>query len=127
MSARVPRSAPTRDPRPSSGAPARRVRYPAVVPKLRVGVIFGGRSTEHEVSVVSATTVVKGLDPSRIAEYCFDLCKSFAFVFTDKENHPIVTCDDAQLRHGRLLMVAAIGHTLRTALGLLGIEVLEEM
>jgi D-alanine-D-alanine ligase len=35
------------------------------VPKLRVGVIFGGRSTEHEVSVVSATTVVKGLDPSR--------------------------------------------------------------
>jgi D-alanine-D-alanine ligase len=30
-----------------------------------VGVIFGGRSTEHEVSVVSATTVVKALDPSR--------------------------------------------------------------
>jgi D-alanine-D-alanine ligase len=33
--------------------------------RLRVGVIFGGRSTEHEVSVVSATTVVKALDPSR--------------------------------------------------------------
>jgi D-alanine-D-alanine ligase len=30
-----------------------------------VGVIFGGRSTEHEVSVVSATTVLKALDPSR--------------------------------------------------------------
>ncbi|MEE8558295.1 MAG: D-alanine--D-alanine ligase family protein [Myxococcota bacterium] len=33
--------------------------------KLRVGVIFGGISTEHEVSVVSATTVLKALDPSR--------------------------------------------------------------
>jgi D-alanine-D-alanine ligase len=35
------------------------------VPKLRVGVIFGGRSTEHEVSLASATTILKALDPSR--------------------------------------------------------------
>lgn len=35
------------------------------MPKLRVGVIFGGCSTEHEVSVVSATTVLRALDPSR--------------------------------------------------------------
>lgn len=33
--------------------------------KLRVGIVFGGRSTEHEVSVVSATTVLQALDPSR--------------------------------------------------------------
>jgi D-alanine-D-alanine ligase len=32
--------------------------------KLRVGVLFGGRSTEHEVSVVSATTIAQALDPS---------------------------------------------------------------
>jgi D-alanine-D-alanine ligase len=30
--------------------------------KLRVGVIFGGRSGEHEVSLVSATSVVNALD-----------------------------------------------------------------
>ena len=30
--------------------------------KLRVGVIFGGRSGEHEVSQVSATSVINGLD-----------------------------------------------------------------
>ena len=30
--------------------------------KLRVGVIFGGRSGEHEVSLVSATSVINGLD-----------------------------------------------------------------
>ena len=35
--------------------------------KLRVGLVFGGRSTEHEVSVTSATTILKGLDPARYA------------------------------------------------------------
>lgn len=30
--------------------------------KLRVGVVFGGRSGEHEVSLVSATSVMKALD-----------------------------------------------------------------
>jgi D-alanine-D-alanine ligase len=33
--------------------------------KLRVGILFGGRSTEHEVSVNSATTIFHGLDPER--------------------------------------------------------------
>jgi D-alanine-D-alanine ligase len=33
--------------------------------KLRVGLLFGGRSTEHEVSVVSATTIAQALDPAR--------------------------------------------------------------
>jgi len=33
--------------------------------KLRVAVIFGGRSGEHEVSLVSATSVIAALDPAR--------------------------------------------------------------
>jgi D-alanine-D-alanine ligase len=33
--------------------------------KRRVAVIFGGRSAEHEVSVVSASSVLKSLDPER--------------------------------------------------------------
>jgi D-alanine-D-alanine ligase len=33
--------------------------------RLRVGVIFGGRSGEHEVSVMSARGILKALDPSR--------------------------------------------------------------
>ncbi|MGD0339536.1 MAG: D-alanine--D-alanine ligase family protein [Bacteroidota bacterium] len=33
--------------------------------KIRVGVIFGGRSGEHEVSLVSATSIIKALDPSK--------------------------------------------------------------
>ncbi len=33
--------------------------------RLRVGVIFGGRSGEHEVSVMSARGILKALDPER--------------------------------------------------------------
>src|SRR5579859_1776202 len=33
--------------------------------KLRVGVIFGGRSGEHEVSVASAASVLRALDPEK--------------------------------------------------------------
>ena len=33
--------------------------------KLRVGVIFGGKSGEHEVSLASAASIFKHLDPSR--------------------------------------------------------------
>jgi D-alanine-D-alanine ligase len=33
--------------------------------KLRVGIVFGGRSGEHEVSLMSARSVVAGLDPEK--------------------------------------------------------------
>lgn len=33
--------------------------------KLRVGVIFGGRSGEHEVSLMSAESVISAMDPER--------------------------------------------------------------
>ena len=33
--------------------------------KLRVGLLFGGRSVEHDVSIVSATSILSALDPTR--------------------------------------------------------------
>jgi D-alanine-D-alanine ligase len=33
--------------------------------KLRVGIVYGGRSVEHEVSIASATSIVQALDPAR--------------------------------------------------------------
>ena len=33
--------------------------------KLRIGLLFGGRSVEHEVSIASATSILEALDPSR--------------------------------------------------------------
>jgi D-alanine-D-alanine ligase len=37
----------------------------AIKKMLRVGVLFGGRSAEHEVSLVSAASVLRALDPSK--------------------------------------------------------------
>jgi D-alanine-D-alanine ligase len=33
--------------------------------KLRVGLLFGGRSVEHDVSIASATSILQALDPDR--------------------------------------------------------------
>jgi D-alanine-D-alanine ligase len=42
--------------------------------KLRVAIVFGGRSVEHEVSVASATSILQALDPSRydVSLLCVD-------------------------------------------------------
>src|SRR5215467_164683 len=36
-----------------------------MTPRLRVGVLYGGRSGEHEISLRSAATVIGALDPQR--------------------------------------------------------------
>lgn len=92
-------------------------------------------STEQELALVRqllawpevVARAAKALDPSRITEYVFELCKGFAYIFTDKTHHPIATCDDDQLRQARLLLAAAVGNVIAAALGVLGIDVLEEM
>jgi D-alanine-D-alanine ligase len=38
---------------------------PLIPARIRVGVIFGGRSVEHEVSLVSAASVIKALDKNK--------------------------------------------------------------
>jgi len=91
--------------------------------------------TEQEQGIISqlfdwpevVERAALGQDPSRVAVYLFELCKSFAYIFTDKAHHPIATCDDAQLRRARLMLAAAVGNTVKAGLALLGIEVLEEM
>lgn len=43
--------------------------------KIRVGVIFGGRSVEHEVSLVSATSIIKALDKNRYEVFPIGITK----------------------------------------------------
>src|SRR5476651_1905915 len=38
---------------------------PMTVKKLRVGVLFGGRSGEHEVSLLSAASVMQAIDRTK--------------------------------------------------------------
>ncbi len=44
--------------------------------KKRVAVIFGGRSSEHEVSLVSATAIMQHLDPKRYEVIAVGITKS---------------------------------------------------
>ena len=37
--------------------------------KLRLGVVFGGQSVEHEVSVVSALEMLQAADPARFVTH----------------------------------------------------------
>ena len=39
--------------------------YTAHMKKLRVGVLFGGRSGEHEVSLLSAASVLNAIDKKK--------------------------------------------------------------
>src|SRR5580692_8622360 len=44
--------------------------------KLRVAVIYGGRSGEHEISVRSAKSIMQGLDPARYEQIEYFIDKS---------------------------------------------------
>jgi D-alanine-D-alanine ligase len=43
--------------------------------RLRVGVLFGGRSGEHEVSLVSAASVIRGMDPDKYEPVAIGITK----------------------------------------------------
>jgi D-alanine-D-alanine ligase len=47
--------------------------------RLKVGVIFGGRSGEHEVSVMSARGILKALDPERFEAVMIGIDRSGAW------------------------------------------------
>jgi len=54
--------------------------------KLKVGIIFGGKSGEHEVSIVSATSVAKALDPSRYEVTMIGIDKTGRWSLPDQKN-----------------------------------------
>jgi D-alanine-D-alanine ligase len=54
------------------------------VKKLRVGVIYGGRSGEHEVSVASAASIIKNLDRTRYEPLPIRIEKDGRWTIADK-------------------------------------------
>jgi len=52
--------------------------------KLRVGVIFGGRSGEHEVSLVSATSVMNALDKEKYEVVPIGITREGRWVSSDR-------------------------------------------
>jgi D-alanine-D-alanine ligase len=63
------------------------------VKKLRVGVIYGGRSGEHEVSVASAASILKHLDRSRYEPVPIRIEKDGRWTLADKPPTVIKAAD----------------------------------
>src|SRR5262249_22604096 len=61
--------------------------------KLRVGVIYGGRSGEHEVSLASAAAVFQNLDPDRYEAIAIRIEKDGRWALPDRPPQPLSAAD----------------------------------
>src|ERR1700680_4233784 len=71
--------------------------------RLRVGVIFGGRSGEHEVSLVSAASVIRALDPEKYEAIPIGITKDGRWL----AGSPAQKMLPEVLRSGRRVMLTA--------------------
>jgi len=55
--------------------------------KIRVGIIFGGKSSEHEVSLLSARNVYKAIDRSKFEVVLIGIDKKGSWAFFDSKNY----------------------------------------
>ena len=53
--------------------------------KIRVGIIFGGRSAEHEISILSARNVLEALDRSRFEPVLIGIDKTGRWLAQDEQ------------------------------------------
>ncbi len=70
-------------------------------PKIKVGIIFGGKSAEHEISVKSATAIYKHLDRRRFEPYLIYIDKKGLWGVLDNEIFETLGCETfaAHARH----------------------------
>jgi D-alanine--(R)-lactate ligase len=79
--------------------------------KLKIGIIFGGRSEEHPVSVKSAREVARSLDPEKYEPFYIGITRSGAWKLCDgpdaewENGHcrPVVLSPDSDV-HGLLVL-----------------------
>src|SRR6476469_11169092 len=56
----------------------------AIVKRLRVGVLYGGRSSEHEISLASAAAVFANLDKKKYEAIALRIEKDGRWVLADR-------------------------------------------
>lgn len=69
--------------------------------KLRVGVLFGGESAEHEVSLQSALNVVQAIDPEKYDVTLIGIDKRGGWHVTDGTRFLLDAADPRRIRLGR--------------------------
>src|SRR4051812_10969728 len=62
---------------------------------IRLVVLFGGQSAEHDVSRVSARHVLAAIDPERFAVQPVGIAKSGQWLFSDEAARALVAGPDA--------------------------------
>ena len=70
--------------------------------KLRVGLLFGGRSAEHEVSIASASSIHKALDPARYEVSLIAVDRDGRWRLGSPELPPEATVDGREVRTAAL-------------------------
>ena len=66
--------------------------------KIRVGILFGGQSAEHEISILSARNVLEALDPSRFEPLLIGIDKSGRWLLQDAQKLLTSARDPRQVR-----------------------------
>ncbi|TGU42315.1 D-alanine--D-alanine ligase A, partial [bacterium M00.F.Ca.ET.152.01.1.1] len=59
--------------------------------RLRIGVLFGGRSAEHDVSVLSATNVMAALEPAKYDAVPIFVTREGLWLLSQFENGALAT------------------------------------
>lgn len=66
--------------------------------KIRVGILFGGQSAEHEISILSARNVLEALDPARFEALLIGIDKSGRWLLQDAQRLLTSGRDPRQVR-----------------------------
>jgi D-alanine-D-alanine ligase len=66
-----------------------------MAPRIRIAVVYGGRSCEHPISVLSAGSVLAALDPARYEVLTLGITRSGGWVRTDVRPQELQIADQA--------------------------------
>jgi D-alanine-D-alanine ligase len=75
--------------------------------RLRVGVLFGGRSGEHEVSLISAASVIQALDPAKYEAVPIGITKDGRWLAGTSAHKMLPPALNEVLRSGDRVMLSA--------------------
>ena len=67
--------------------------------KIRVGVLFGGKSAEHEISLLSAKSVIEAMDKNKYEVVLIGISKSGEWFFHENLEHCLKNSDNPKLIH----------------------------
>ena len=69
--------------------------------KMRVGIVFGGKSAEHEVSLQSAKNIVEAIDKTRFDVVLLGIDKQGLWHINDAGNYLLNPQDPARIARHR--------------------------